>query len=152
MIYLAGIIFYEILPAAGILFFNGAILQKIQKPSLILSDHEKIQRNTRTRSTTRILFWIVLVFMIFSLLPRVAEKFIFLFSQDPEVNWFWLLTIIWMMIVFNSSVNFFIYTLVGKGVKHVIISKFSKQEIKPKSHENTHEQEVNINEEDFTKL
>ena len=143
MIYLAGLIFYEILPAAGILFFNGDILRKIRKPSLIMSDNEQFQRNTRNRSTIRLLFWIVLVFMFFSVIPRVAEKSIFLFSQDPEVNWFWLLTVIWMMIVFNSSVNIFIYVIVGKSFRNVIINKFCMQEDIPENIESIHKNKVN---------
>ena len=137
-----GFIFYDILPTATILFFNSAILRKIRKEPHISSNVEPIHRIARIRTTTRILFWIIFIFIVFSFIPRLTQNIINIFFKQLLTHWIWQL--IQMMVVFNSSVNIFIYCLVGRSFRDAIFDKFLTSDVEPEAEENAQQHQVTV--------
>ena len=113
------VICITILPLAALLFINGAIIAAINRATKgtlqLRKNHTKQGANT-----TKILFWIVLIFFVLHS-PRVAFKFLFYLGPECKESWYWVSPVARLALITNSSANFLIYCLVGKNFRTELI-------------------------------
>ena len=98
-----------IIPTILIVVLNGAIFLRIREARLLLNI--KMPEHQQRRSqTVRILFLIVFVFILCSVIPRLAFRIMFKYAKDMKE---WMKPFTNLLIIVNSSVNIFIYCYVG---------------------------------------
>ena len=115
------ILFNTVLPLIALLFFNGSIMVRMKKTSkTIIQLGNSYNRKGTGRITTKILFWIVLIFLILHS-PRVAYKLLFYLGPEDKTTWYWVRPVARLALITNSSANFLIYCLVGKNFRTELV-------------------------------
>ena len=104
----ASVIFKSIIPLVSLLFLNGSIIATIKG-----NRHPQSSQTRREGNSTMILFCIVIVFLIFHV-PRLVHKFLYYLDHENERNWYIIYPIFRLALTTNSSVNFIIYSMVGR--------------------------------------
>ena len=115
------VVFLTIIPLISLLFFNGSIIA-------IIKGRKNLQRtqNSHERNSTKILFGIVLIFLIFHI-PRVVQVYYFYYAnQNAEYfnSLFVSKPIAALALMMNSSVNFIIYSMVGSNFRAEFVQIF----------------------------
>ena len=110
----AEVICITMVPLASLLFLNGSIIVTIFKTTKGATQLRKTH-NKQGANTTKILFWIVLIFLVLHS-PRVVFKFLFYFGPE-KTTWYWVRPVAKLALITNSSVNFLIYCMVGKNFR-----------------------------------
>ena len=118
------ILFNTILPLIALLYFNGSIIAKMKKTSKTVIQFGKThQRKGLSTNTTKILFWIVLIFLVLHI-PRMVYKVLFYLGPEDKTTWYWVRPIARLALITNSSANFLIYCLVGKNFRAEFVKVF----------------------------
>ena len=87
-------------------------------------------------NATKILLCVVLVFLILHI-PRVAYKCMNFLGNRNVDSWYWVIPVSRLALTINSSVNFVIYSLVGRNFRDELISIFkSKNTLVSKTNSN----------------
>ena len=115
----ASVFFKQIFPIAALFSLNGATMATIYKTSKA-TKHLRKTRSKHRRNTTKILFWIVLIFLILHSFP-LAFRYLYFLGPEDMTTWYWVSPIAHLAAVTNSSINFLIYCMVGKSFRAQII-------------------------------
>ena len=126
-IFWASIIIDEIIPLGMLFYLNGAIIVRIKKTSRTVIELGKSHQK-QGRTTCKTLFWIVLIFLALHT-PRIASKCLFFMGSNYKSTWYGIMPFVRLALICNSSVNFIIYSLVGKNFRKVFLKVFSPQNI-----------------------
>ena len=120
------VIFKTIIPLVALLFLNGSIIAVIKR-----TIHPQRTQDKTEAKTTKILFCIVLVFLILHI-PRVAFNITYFYD-----GWYWLGALARLSLIINSSINFLIYSMVGSKFRaeFVQIFQFKKPHVSKCSNE-----------------
>jgi len=113
------LIFESIIPLITLIFLNGLIIATIKRSRNLMRTHFRQDGNT-----IKILFSVVLIFLILHL-PRVFCQLL-LFIPGTEFMNFWL-PVYPLALIINSSVNFVIYSLVGRNFREELIRIFKSK-------------------------
>jgi len=115
----ASVIILTILPFVALLYLNGSIIAAVRRSNNLQKTKDRSEGHT-----TKILFCIVIIFIILHL-PRVI--FLFQFFYDlvyTNSSWFWSKSLVNLSLIMNSSVNFVIYSLVGSKFREEFVQVF----------------------------
>ena len=117
----------SVIPFISLLFMNGSIIAHINKTS------EKVKNLGRSHqrkgmNSTKILFWIVLMFLTFHI-PRVIYKCLFYLGPENRSTWYWVEPYSRLSLICNSSLNFVVYCMVGKNFRREFCKAFHLRSI-----------------------
>jgi len=112
------IIFQSIIPLITLILLNGFIIATIKRSRNLMSNNVRQEGNT-----VKILFSVVLIFLILHL-PRVVFGLFMYFPPSTFRNWSILQPVLALTLVINSSVNFVIYSFVGRNFREELIRIF----------------------------
>ena len=118
----ASIIVITVIPLAMMLYLNGAILARIYKASRLMAD-VRFEQQKPYGNSTRILFGIVLIFLL-CFTPRVVYKCFYYLSSKDKSEWYSVSPIYKFGLILNSSANFIIYCLIGNDFRQEFLRVF----------------------------
>jgi len=117
----ASVLILTILPFVALLFLNGSIIAAVRRSTQLHKTQDRSEGNT-----TNILFCIVIIFIILHL-PRVTWKFLYFQGSAARLKnnyWIQIKSIEILALTINSSVNFIIYSLVGRNFREEFVKVF----------------------------
>ena len=121
-------IFMTIIPLLVLFYLNGSIIARIKKTSKLVVNLGKTHQK-KGASTIKILFWIVLIFLVLHA-PRLTYKFVFYLGPEDKSIWNLVRPVARLALISNSSANFVIYCLVGKTFRKEFLKVFYPQKNK----------------------
>jgi len=114
----ASVVFKTIIPLVSLLFLNGSIIAVIKGTT-----HPQRAQERREGNSTKILFCIVLFFLILHV-PRVTKKYVLFSGKVDQTLYHWATPISGLALILNSSVNFVIYSMVGRKFRDEFVQVF----------------------------
>eukprot|EP00092_Neocalanus_flemingeri_P030218 GFUD01032797.1.p1 GENE.GFUD01032797.1~~GFUD01032797.1.p1 ORF type:complete len:317 (+),score=56.26 GFUD01032797.1:31-981(+) len=123
----ASIIVGTVIPLGMLIYLNGAIIARIIRTSKTVTEMGKTHQKNG-RNTTKILFWIVLIFFVLHT-PRIVYKSVFYMGSEDRSDWYGIRPVARLALIINSSSNFIIYCLVGKNFQKEFLKVFRLQKI-----------------------
>jgi len=105
------VIFKIIIPLVALLFLNGSIIATVRGTMNIQRTKGRWDGNS-----TKILFWVIFVFLILHV-PRVSFVFVYFLDHVEDAmdsKWHLVPPITRLSLTLNSSVNFIIYSMIGR--------------------------------------
>ena len=119
----ASVIVKTLIPLLSLLFLNISIIATIKG-----TIHPQRTQARSERNSTKLLFCVVLVFLI-AHVPRVAHKFLFYLELENKASWYWVTPVYRLTLTINSSVNFVIYAMVGRNFRSEFLQLFQCKKI-----------------------
>merc|ERR1712179_693471 len=120
----AEVICITIVPLTALVFLNGSIIVTVCKTTKEATQLRKTH-DKQGANTTKILFWIILIFFVLHS-PRVVYKFLFYLGPKDKTTWYWVRPVAKLALITNSSANFLIYCMVGKNFRTELFKLFRK--------------------------